>query len=52
MNLIFLGQFIPSLVPITEVRLNVSISQKVKSTDGFRDLYKQMLMEQLISVSG
>lgn len=51
-KLIFPGLFIALLVIFTEVRVNESKPQDIKSTDRFPDLCKQMTIQQLIPVSG
>ena len=51
-KLIFLGHFIMSLVPITEIRFILSKQQDVKSTDRFLDLCNWMVFQQSIWVTG
>ena len=51
-KLIFLGHFIMSLVPITEIRFILSKHWDVKSTDRFPDLCNSMVFQQLIWVTG
>ena len=51
-KLIFLGHFIMSLVPITEIRFILSKLWDVKSTDRFPDLRNWMVFQELIWVTG
>ena len=51
-KLIFLGHFIMSLVPITEIRFILSKHWDVKSTDRFPDLCNSMVFQQLIWMTG
>ena len=51
-KLIFLGHFIMSLVPITEIRFILSKLWDVKSTDRFLDLRNWMVFQELIWVTG
>ena len=51
-KLIFLGHFIMSLVPITEIRFFLSKQRYVKSTDRLPDLCNWMVFQQSIWVTG
>ena len=51
-KLIFPGHFFMSLVPITEIRFNLSKQQNVKSTDRFPHMCSRMVFQQLIWVTG
>ena len=51
-KLIFPSHFVTSLVPITEIRFNLSKQQDVKSTDRFPDLCNRMVLQQLVWVTG
>ena len=51
-KLIFPSHFVTSLVPITEIRFNLSKQQDVKSTDRFPDLCNRMVFQQLVLVTG
>ena len=51
-KLIFPGHFVTLLVPIIEIRFNLSKQQDVKSTDRFPDLYNRMVFQQLLWVTG
>ena len=51
-KLIFPGYFFMSLVPITEIRFNLSKQQNVKSTDKFPHMCSRMVFQQLIWVTG